>query len=164
MSKLKFTKKSTTTEAQETDADVESPKLAILRMAAEKAVEARGTTLNEEAELKIRLAEIDKIKKAANEALAAYAEELEQAGELKPDEKKLLETGTCVAEIGKRSKTRTITETGKEKLTEFLSEEDFFKLANFKLGDLDAYLTPVQQKQVIKTEDGDRSFTVKHKG
>lgn len=64
-----------------------------------------------------------------------------------------------VAEFGKASNKRDIKDLAKAR--EFLGDELFMTLASVKLGDLDAYLTPPQLKEVLEESHGDRKVTVK---
>lgn len=166
MAKLKLmTKKTSETEEQTVEETKVAPKVVAQKFAAMKtAVLARASVLVEEAQLKARLAELATLKKAADMAVMEYAEQLENTGELIGSETRLVDLDTCTVDIGKRAKSREITPEGKEKLVELLSEEDFFKLAGFKLGDLDAYLTPSQVKSVVVESEGARSVTIKNKG
>lgn len=128
-------------------------------MALEAMINKRGHNMAEEVTLKKKLAEISKQKKEIETILRA----LPQLEDLDFDETVDLETEEFLATIGKMGTSRYVDEDQKLVLREMLGEENFIKLANFKLTDLDKYLTGVQKQQVISAENSERSITIKAK-
>lgn len=120
-------------------------------------IEQRLEVLSEEAKLKLRLEEINRGKKRLESQLKLVSDDLTHLGE---DETVEFDFAGAHVKIGKKGTSRELTEAGKEKLIDLLPEEDLFKLANFKLGDLDDYLTASQRKTVLKEERTDRSIKI----
>lgn len=126
-----------------------------------ESIKARVKVAAEEAKLKARLAELAKTKKDMETKVRKFASLMEDKGVYDPYDKYTLYGDGSLVEIGKRAQVRSVTDEGKEALVDMLSEVDFFKLVQFKLGDLDAYLTPEQLQKVLKIEPGDRSISLK---
>jgi len=119
------------------------------------ALEQRSEVIEEEAKLKARLEEIARDKKALEVQLRKLGD---HHPAMKTDDSELeFDLGGMHVKIGKKGTKRELTDEGKKKLLDLLTSEDLFKLANFKLGDLDDYLTAKQRDQVLQTSRSDRS-------
>lgn len=109
-----------------------------------------------------KLAKIVALRKKAKAQLAELATEITLTHiELgTADEAKAEEVGTAfVAELGKRSTSRSITDMPLVKtLMDDQDPELFMKLVKMNIGDLDAYLTVDERDLVMSTTLGDRSI------
>lgn len=119
-------------------------------------LEQRSEVLDEESKLKSRLAEIERDKKALEKALREMAPSME--GLENDDDEVEFTLGGMFVKLGKKGTSRELTSEGKKKLLDLLTPDDLFALANFKLGDLDNYLTAKQREAVLKTSRTDRSL------
>lgn len=123
----------------------------------EKMINKRGSLMQEEEALKVRLKEIADQKAEMEELLRKHPALLE----LDPEETLPLETEDYVAIIGKMGSARSVTAEGKDKLMEFLGAEKFVTLAKFGITDLDNYLTLTQREQVMTSEPTKRTIVIK---
>lgn len=121
---------------------------------------ARLAVLNEEAKLKARLAEIERDKKALEAHMETIGVLLPKLGD---DDEVEFDFAGAHVKIGKKGKSRELTAEGKKKLLDLLTPDDLFKLANFKLGDLDDYLTAKQRNEVLVENRTKRSLKVEPK-
>ena len=120
-------------------------------------IEQRLEVLEEEAKLKLRLEEIGRGKKKLEEQLREVANDVKSLGE---DDTLEIDFAGAHIKVGKKGTSRTLTDEGKVKLVDMLDEKDLIKLANFKLGDLDNYLTAKQREQVLVETRTDRSLKI----
>jgi len=111
------------------------------------ALEKRAEVLEEEVALKARSEELARQKKEMETLLREVSEQI--PGMDDPDHEVEFDLAGLHVEIKKQGTQRELTDAGKKKLLELLDEDDLFKLAQFKLGDLDDYLTAKQRKEVL---------------
>ena len=127
-------------------------------------VDAAAQHLDEYEKAKKRIAD-EKLKmKPFEDAMAAVQEHVNDTladNDVDPDQPHTFGTESFLVEAGKAGTRREIADMAK--LRELLGDETFLSVAKVNMGDVDAYLTPPQKEQVVKSSRGERKVTLKRK-